>query len=132
NGTGGIVPRLFLPVQVPGASLRGSLTRIPRRTVAHANVCRALMPTRHAQRLINGAILLASLLPYLEWGGGNAAFVGQMEYELLLGGSTSPDTFLHPMVALPLAGQLLVLIPVFQRTPSRRMTTIGVLLLSLL
>src|SRR5690606_27910604 len=81
---------------------------------------------------INGAILLASLLPYLEWGGGNAAFVGQMEYELLLGGSTSPDTFLHPMVALPLAGQLLVLIPVFQRTPSRRMTTIGVLLLSLL
>jgi hypothetical protein len=90
------------------------------------------MPGGHIQRLINGAIVLGSLLPYLEWGGGNAALLGQMEYTLLFGGETSPETFLHPMVALPLAGQLLVLIPVFQHTPSRRMTTIGVMLLSLL
>ncbi len=90
------------------------------------------MAPRRTQRLINSAIVLGSLLPYLEWGGGNAAFLGQMEYTLLFGASTSSDTFQHPMVVLPLAGQVLVLFALFQHTPSRRITTIGVTLLSVL
>ena len=87
---------------------------------------------RHAQRLINTAIVVGSLTPYLEWGGGNAAFLAQVEYTLLFGGTTSSDAFLHPMVGLPLTGQLLILFTLLQHTPSRLLTTVGVALLSVL
>jgi hypothetical protein len=71
-------------------------------------------------------------MPYLEWGGGNAAFLAQAEYTMLFGRTTAPDAFLHPMVGLPLAGQLLIFFTLFQPTPSRRLTTIGAALLSVL
>ncbi len=73
---------------------------------------------RHAQRLINIAIVLGSLTPYLEWGGGNSAFLAHLEYTVLFGRTTSSDAFLHPMVVLPLAGQLLILFTLLQTSTS--------------
>ncbi|CAN5792809.1 hypothetical protein BH24ACI4_BH24ACI4_21510 [soil metagenome] len=49
---------------------------------------------RHAQRLINIAIVLGSLTPYLEWGGGNSAFLAHLEYTVLFGRTTSSDALL--------------------------------------
>lgn len=82
-------------------------------------------------RLINLALLVTSLICYLEWGGGNSGFLFQMEYELF-NKSDLAHSLTHVMVLAPLAGQLVLLFTVFQRIPGRRMTAIGVGLLSVL
>jgi hypothetical protein len=82
-------------------------------------------------RFINLALLITSLLCYLEWGGGNSGFLFQLEYELFKQDDLA-HSFTHVMVFAPLAGQLLLLFTVFQKTPGRRLTTIGIGLLSLL
>jgi hypothetical protein len=82
-------------------------------------------------RLINLAMLITSLLCYLEWGGGNSGFLFQMEYELFRQDDLS-HSFTHVMVLAPVVGQLLLLITLFQKTPGRKLTAIGVGLLSVL
>lgn len=82
-------------------------------------------------RLINVALLITSLICYLEWGGGNSGFLFQMEYELFKKEDLK-DSFSHVMVLAPLAGQLILLFTVFQKIPGRRLTAIGIGLLSVL
>jgi len=86
---------------------------------------------RFPQRWLNIAILASFLVGYLEWGGGHAAFVGQLEYQILLG-APEAGNFAHPMIGIPLVGQLLVLFAACQRTPSRRLTSIGIVLMGVL
>ncbi len=83
------------------------------------------------KKILNLCLLFSSLLGYLEWGGGQHSFLGQAEYELLFGSSTT-DNFAHPFVLIPLAGQLLLFITLFQKTPSRILTYTGLASLSLL
>jgi hypothetical protein len=83
------------------------------------------------QKLVLLAILLAFLGCYMEWGGGNSAFVAQAEYQILFG-KPEAQNFAHPMIAIPFAGQLSVLITLFQKTPSRRLASIGILLMGVL
>ena len=82
-------------------------------------------------RLINLALLITSLICYLEWGGGNSGFLFQMEYELFKQTDLT-HSLTHVMVLAPLVGQLLLLVTLFQKTPGRRLTAIGVGLLSVL
>ena len=83
------------------------------------------------QRLVNLGLILSFLVCYLEWGGGHSAFVAQAEYQVLVG-KPEAQNFAHPMIAIPFIGQLLVLFTLFQRSPSRRLTTIGVILMGVL
>ena len=83
------------------------------------------------QRLLNLAIVLSFLVCYLEWGGGHSAFVAQVQYQVLLG-KPEAQNFAHPMIALPFVGQLLLLYTLFQKRPSRRLTTIGIVLMGVL
>ena len=82
-------------------------------------------------RLINIALLITSLTCYLEWGGGNSGFLFQAEYEMFKSADFT-HSFTHVMVLAPLLGQLLLLITVFQKTPARRLTAVGIGLLSVL
>lgn len=82
-------------------------------------------------KLINIALLVTSLLCYLEWGGGNSGFLFQLEYELFKQDDLV-HSFTHVMVLAPLAGQLLLLLTVFQKIPGRRLTATGIGLLSVL
>jgi hypothetical protein len=82
-------------------------------------------------RLINVALLITSLMCYLEWGGGNSGFLFQLEFELFRKADLA-HSFTHVMVLAPLAGQLILLVSVFQKTPGRRLTAIGIGLLSVL
>ncbi len=84
------------------------------------------------KRILNILLLLASLIGYLEWGGGNHAFLGQAEYELLFKKAPESATFLHPFVLVPLCGQLLLLITVFQKETKRILTFIALACLSLI
>lgn len=84
------------------------------------------------KKLLNAALILTSLIGYLEWGGGNHQFLFQIEYELIFGALKDLNNFKHPFVLLPMLGQVLILITLFQKTPGRTLTFIGLTCMSLL
>ncbi len=84
------------------------------------------------KRILNGLAILTSLFGYLEWGGGNGAFLFQAELEVLGKLVSDPVSAAHPFTLLPLFGQVLLLITLFQREPSRLLTYIGLACLGLL
>jgi len=84
------------------------------------------------QRLLHIALSLFPLLCYMEWGGSQSAFLYEAEYQVFFHSNTPGNTFSHPLVVLPLAGQLLLLISAFTKKPNRRMAIAGQLMLSLL
>ena len=52
-------------------------------------------------------LFLSSFLGYLEWGK-ESEFIGKIEYDLLLKINQSSEAFFHPLILLPLLGQLLL------------------------
>ena len=84
------------------------------------------------RRAFAGLILVASLFGYLEWGGGGQSFLFQAEAVVLGKLVTDPMAVAHPFVLVPLAGQLLLAIALFQREPSRKLIYAAIGMLSLL
>ena len=89
------------------------------------------MEKRHVKKLLNICLLITSLLGYMEWGGGNHAFLFQAEYDIVTGAKTLQQV-LHPFIVIPVFGQLMLLITVFQKQPNKAMTIIGLGSLSLI
>ena len=83
------------------------------------------------RRLLHIGLLLSSLLGYMAWGAGQDAFLVEAEYQLLTGRG-GDGAFSHPLVLLPMIGQLLLLFTIFQQVPSKLLTTIAILLLGIL
>lgn len=81
-------------------------------------------------KLLNIGLLLSSLIGYLEWGTDQRAFLFQIECTVFL--SPSADRIGHPAVLLPLIGQALLLITLFQQRPSRMLSLAGLACLSLI
>lgn len=62
-------------------------------------------------RIISLFIILSSLFPYLSWGkGSNNAFLFEIEWQILSRINTDAAALLHPMVLIPITGQLVILI----------------------
>jgi hypothetical protein len=78
------------------------------------------------KKIINSLLLLTSLLGYLEWGKDNKAFLFQAEAEVIGKLFADPVSAFHPLVLLPLAGQLALLVTIFQKQPSRILTIFGI------
>lgn len=83
-------------------------------------------------KVLNTLVILSSLFGYLEWGEQNSTFLFQAEYEVLKGLFTDISAVAHPLTLLPLLGQLLLLITLFQKKPSKALTYIGITCLSIL
>jgi hypothetical protein len=83
-------------------------------------------------KILNLGLILTSLFGYLEWGSGNHAFLFQAEWELLGKLFTDPVSVIHPFTLLPLAGQLILLFTLFQRTPGKWLTLTGLACISIL
>ncbi|MCC7307834.1 MAG: hypothetical protein IT173_09715 [Acidobacteria bacterium] len=83
-------------------------------------------------KILNGLLILTSLVGYLEWGAGNSSFLFQAEYEVLRKLFTDPMSAVHPFTLIPLLGQVMLLATIFQKKPSRWLTIIGIVCLSLL
>jgi heme A synthase len=77
-------------------------------------------------------LLLAFLIIYLEWGKGNSMFVFQMEYEILAGKTDTKNVFMHPLVAMPFIGQLLLLFSLFQKQSNRKLIVASIVLMGIL
>lgn len=83
------------------------------------------------QRLINLGLLISSLFVYLEWPN-QSAFLLQIEYGLFFNSNSTVESFAHPLILLPLLGQLLLLVALFKKPQNFRLTFIGMGLLNLL
>lgn len=83
-------------------------------------------------KLINVLLIVTSLLGYLEWGGGNHLFLYAGELDIARKLFTNPTAVIHPFTLAPLAGQILLLLTLFQKTPSKILTYIGIAGLGLL
>lgn len=83
-------------------------------------------------RIISLFIILSSLFPYLSWGkGSNNAFLFEIEWQILSQINTDAAALLHPMVLIPITGQLVILIfgVIYPKIP---MVYLGILCLFML
>ncbi len=76
-------------------------------------------------KIINSLLIITSLLGYLEWGTDNRSFLFEAEYEILLKILKDPVSVFHPFTLLPMIGQLLLLVTLFQKKPNKSLTYIG-------
>lgn len=88
-------------------------------------------------KIYNLALILSGFIGYLEWGDHQSLFLIQGEWEILQKIISDPLSAAHPFVVLPMVGQFLLLITLFQKKPSRWLTWsgmagIGILLLFML
>ncbi|HAO06409.1 MAG TPA: hypothetical protein DCQ50_05325 [Chryseobacterium sp.] len=83
-------------------------------------------------KILNLLLIITSLFGYLEWSGNNNSFLFQSEYEVLTNIFTDPTKVVHPFTIIPLLGQILLLITLFQTKPSKILTYISIACLSLL
>lgn len=82
-------------------------------------------------RLIRIGLILTSLICYLEWGGGNSSFLFQAEYGLFAD-FKGASSFMHPLIIIPMVGQLILLYSLFQSSPGRKLVMAGILCIGLL
>ena len=83
-------------------------------------------------KILNSLLIITSLIGYLEWGGNNYIFLFKAEAEIFLKLFTDPISVLHPFTILPLIGQVLLLITLFQKTPNKTLSFISIAGLGLL
>jgi hypothetical protein len=83
-------------------------------------------------KVFNLLLILFSLFGYLEWGGNHQSFLGELEMELFAKFLVNPLAVLHPLTILPMLGQVLLIITLFQKTPSKLFTYSGIGMLGVL
>jgi hypothetical protein len=77
-------------------------------------------------KVLNLLLMITSLIGFLEWGGNNHSFLFQVEAELLSKILTDPASVMHPLTILPLLGQIVLVATLFQRTPNKKLSYIGI------
>jgi hypothetical protein len=77
-------------------------------------------------KVLNALVIISSLFGFLEWGQNNKMFLFQAEAEIVSKIFTNPTSVLHPFTILPLLGQILLLATIFQKSPSKVLTYIGI------
>jgi hypothetical protein len=77
-------------------------------------------------KLFSILLLITSLLGYLEWSGNNHTFLFQAEIEIISKLFTNPTAVLHPFTIIPLLGQSILLITIFQSKPNKTLTFLGI------
>lgn len=83
-------------------------------------------------RLLYLLLAVSPWICYLEWGGGNAGFLLVMEWQIIFETKNFVDTFSHPLVLLPMAGQLFIFIAAIHPDRMRFLAITGHIMLSLL
>lgn len=84
------------------------------------------------QKILNAILMITSMLGYLEWGTDNRMFLFQGEIEVVTKLFQDPMAAAHPFTLLPIFGQLILLFTLFQKTPGKILTIIGLVCLSVL
>ena len=77
-------------------------------------------------KILNSLLIITSLLGYLEWSGNSHTFLFQAEGEILSKLFTDPISTLHPFTLVPLIGQIILIVTLIQKTPSKILTYISI------
>ena len=77
-------------------------------------------------KLFNSLLLLSSLFGYLEWGQNKKIFLFQVEAEIFSNIFKDPFSLIHPIIILPLLGQVMLLFTLFQKGPGKILTYTGI------
>jgi cobalamin biosynthesis protein CobD/CbiB len=83
-------------------------------------------------KLLNLALIVTSLFGYLEWGKDSHSFLFEAEAAVFSNLFNDPASAIHPLTVIPIIGQMLLLITLFQSKPSRYLTIAGVVCIGLL
>lgn len=67
------------------------------------------------RKFLNLLLIVTSPFGYLEWGSENSMFLFQGEWEVLVKLFQDPVAAAHPFTLMPLLGQILLLITLFQK-----------------
>lgn len=76
-------------------------------------------------KFLNLCLILFSLIGYLEWGTDQQMFLIQGEIEIVKKFLESPTSIIHPFILLPFFGQVILIYTLFQKTPSKTLTFLG-------
>lgn len=77
-------------------------------------------------KLLNATLIVTSLFGYMEWGKCNNAFLFSAEMEVITRLFTDTESVVHPLTIIPLFGQILLLLTLFQKEPSKIIAYIGI------
>ena len=77
-------------------------------------------------KILNALLIISSLFGFLEWGHNNKMFLFQLEAEIVSKIFNDPKSVLHPFTIIPFLGQVLLLITLFQRSPGKILTYMGI------
>jgi hypothetical protein len=77
-------------------------------------------------KILNSLLIITSLLGYLEWSGNSHSFLFLAEGEVLSKLFTDPISTLNPFIILPLIGQLMLIVTLFQKMPSKTLSYLSI------
>jgi hypothetical protein len=77
-------------------------------------------------KLLNFLLIVTSLLGYLEWSGNSHMFLFQAEGEIIRKLFSDPLSVIHPFIMLPMIGQIILAVTLFQKKPSNILTYISI------
>ena len=84
------------------------------------------------KKFLSILLLIAFLFCYMEWGKTNTAFVFETEYYLFVKTTDTRSSFTHPLILIPLLGQLCILFSLFSKRRSKILVFAGMILMSVL
>lgn len=68
------------------------------------------------KQLLSAGLFISFFFGYLEWGNGNTAFVYEGFLEVISNAKRLESNFTHPLIVLPLIGQIIFLSGTFKKT----------------
>jgi hypothetical protein len=83
-------------------------------------------------KLYSLLLLITSLFGYLEWSANQHIFLFQAEIEVFSKLFSNPLSILHPFTILPILGQMVLLIILFQEKPRKALVYFSISKLSIL
>lgn len=83
-------------------------------------------------KILNTLLILASLIGYLEWSGNNYLFIFEAEREIILKLFTDTNSVIHPLIIIPIGGQILLVLTLFQKKANKIMTYLSIAMLGCL
>ncbi len=83
-------------------------------------------------KILNTLLILSSLIGYLEWSGNNHLFIFEAEREIILKLFTDTNAVIHPLIIIPIGGQILLVLTLFQKKANKIMTYLSIAMLGCL
>ncbi|MDF1699458.1 MAG: hypothetical protein P1U56_26635 [Saprospiraceae bacterium] len=83
-------------------------------------------------KVLNLLLVLFSLVGYLEWGEHSSSFLFEVEIVVLKEAFSNLGSIVHPLIILPLLGQVLLAYTAFQIRPNKIVIYLGIGCIALL